>query len=123
MKSNTLTLRVVLAAAAALGVTLAAQAQTTLTPPAQRISDEAISADQAAYEGLQARIKALNDRGRLVRDHHLSKAQCWLDVSFQEYTRNDRSAFPQGALAESEKLIATAPDGGAWPVRRRAPAP
>ena len=115
MKSNTLTLRVVLAAAAALGVTLAAQAQTTLTPPAQRISDEAISADQAAYEGLQARIKALNDRGRLVRDHHLSKAQCWLDVSFQEYTRNDRSAFPQGALAESEKLI-VALERGASPL-------
>lgn len=115
MKSNTLTHRAVLAGVATLGLVLAAQAQTTLTPPAQRISDEAISADQAAYEGLQGRIKALNDRGRAVRDHHLAKAQCWLDVSFQEYTRNDRSAFPQGALAESEKLIA-AMERGASPL-------
>ncbi len=78
---------------------------TRLTAPPARISDEAIGADQKAYEALQRRIKGLNDRGRPVRDYHLSKAQCWLDVSFHEYTRNDRSAFPQEALAESEKLI------------------
>lgn len=81
-------------------------AQTTqLTPQAARISDEAIGADQKAYESLQGRIKGLNDRGRPVRDYFLSKAQCWLDVSFHEYTRNDRSAFPQAAMTESEKLI------------------
>jgi outer membrane protein OmpA-like peptidoglycan-associated protein len=87
-------------------VPLAALAQTTqLAPQQTRITDEAIQADQRAYETLQGRIKGLNDRGRLVRDYHLSKAQCWLDVSFHEYTRNDRSAFPQAALTESEKLI------------------
>ena len=78
---------------------------TQLTPAAARISDPAIQADHQAYEALQGRIKGLNDRGRPVRDYHLSKAQCWLDVSFHEYTRNDRSAFPQEALTESEKLI------------------
>ncbi len=84
----------------------AAWAQATqLNPQAQRISDQAISADQQAYESLQGRIKGLNDRGRPVRDYHVSKAQCWLDVSFHEYTRNDRSAFPQEAMTESEKLI------------------
>ena len=83
-----------------------AGAQTTqLAPQKQRITDEAIQADQKAYEVLQGRIKGLNDRGRPVRDYHLSKAQCWLDVSFHEYTRNDRSAFPQAAMTESEKLI------------------
>jgi outer membrane protein OmpA-like peptidoglycan-associated protein len=92
-----------LAAAAAAG-TAHAQA-TQLTPPALRITDAAIQADQRAYEALQGRIKGLNDRGRPVRDYHLSKAQCWLDVSFHEYTRNDRSAFPQEAMTESEKLI------------------
>jgi outer membrane protein OmpA-like peptidoglycan-associated protein len=54
---------------------------------------------------VQQRIEVLNDGGRPVRDYHLAKAQCWLDVSFHEYTRNDRSAFPQEALTESEKLI------------------
>jgi OmpA-OmpF porin, OOP family len=79
--------------------------QTQLQPQAQRISDSAIQADMQAYEKLQGRIKGINDRGRPVRDYHLSKAQCWLDVSFHEYTRNDRSSFPQEAMTESEKLI------------------
>jgi outer membrane protein OmpA-like peptidoglycan-associated protein len=87
-------------------LSLAAQAQTTqLAPQQARITDEAIQADQRAYETLQGRIKGLNDKGRPVRDYHLSKSQCWLDVSFHEYTRNDRSAFPQAAMTESETLI------------------
>ncbi|MGN7830993.1 OmpA family protein [Pseudoxanthomonas sp. 22568] len=89
---------------AALAGTAAAQ-QTQLVPPRDRITDEAIHADLSGYEATQGRIQALNDGGRPVRDYHLSKAQCWLDVSFHEYTRNDRSAFPQEALTESEKLI------------------
>lgn len=79
--------------------------QTELVPPQQRITDAAIDADLGAYERTQGRIQALNDSGRPIRDYHLSKAQCWLDVSFHEYSRNDRSAFPQQALGESEKLI------------------
>lgn len=90
----------------ALGAAPTAQAQfTQLTPPAQRITDGAIQADHRGYEALQGRIKGLNDRGRPLRDYHLSKAQCWLDVSFHEYTRNDRSPFPQEAITESEKLV------------------
>ncbi|MBL8330929.1 MAG: hypothetical protein JNJ71_18980, partial [Rubrivivax sp.] len=66
----------------AAGVPALAQAPATqLNPPAARISDQAIAADQRAYESLQGRIKGLNDKGRPVRDYHLSKAQCWLDVS------------------------------------------
>jgi outer membrane protein OmpA-like peptidoglycan-associated protein len=97
-------------AATAVTTAMAQPAQPTqttqLVPPERRISDGAIAADQRAYESLQDRIRGLNERGRPVRDYHLSKAQCWLDVSFHEYTRNDRSPFPQEALSESEKLIA-----------------
>ncbi|RFO98612.1 hypothetical protein DIC66_01625 [Rhodoferax lacus] len=82
-----------------------ASAQTQLAPQAQRISDAAIHADYQAYQALQTRIHQLNEHGVPVRNYHLSKAQCWLDVSLHEYTRNDRSAFPQEALTESEKLI------------------
>jgi OmpA-OmpF porin, OOP family len=91
----------------AMGLTCAsaASAQTQLTPQAARISDAAIHADYQSYQALQARIHQLNERGVPVRDYHLSKAQCWLDVSLHEYTRNDRSAFPQEAMSESEKLI------------------
>lgn len=85
--------------------------QTQLNPQAKRISDEAIHADLQSYEATQGRIQALNDGGRPIRDYHLSKAQCWLDVSFHEYTRNDRSAFPQEALTESEKLIVDMENG------------
>jgi len=92
-------------AALLLGACAAGNAQTQLLPQQQRISDEAIAADLHGYQSVQDRIQALNDGGRPVRDYALSKAQCWLDVSFHEYTRNDRSAFPQGALSESEKLV------------------
>lgn len=95
-----------LAGAVLIAVSAGASAQQTqLTPQAQRITDEAIHADLGGYEHLQGRIQGLNDAGRPIRDYHLSKAQCWLDVSFHEYTRNDRSDFPQQALTESEKLI------------------
>lgn len=87
-----------------------ATAQVALNPPADRLSDAAIHADHQAFAATQARIKALNDRGLgdgpRVADYHLAKTQCWLDVSFHEYTRNDRSAFPQLALEQSQRLIA-----------------
>ena len=95
-----------LCAAVLVGLAFSAGAQQTqLTPSRDRITDEAIHADLSGYEHTQGRIQALNDGDRPVRDYHLSKAQCWLDVSFHEYSRNDRSAFPQEALTESEKLI------------------
>jgi OmpA-OmpF porin, OOP family len=97
-----------LAWAAALALSCgaaAAQTAPVLTPAPDRISDAAIKPDQQAYLTMQARIKALNDRGVPVRDYFLSKSQCWLDVSFHEYTRNDRSGFPQAAMTEADKLV------------------
>ncbi|MFO1326125.1 MAG: OmpA family protein [Rubrivivax sp.] len=94
-----------IAAAAALAAAAGVPAQTTLAPAAQRIDDRAISADQQGYERLQGRIRALNDGGRPLRDRHLAQAQCWLDTSFHEYTRNDRGPWPQAALAQSEALV------------------
>ncbi len=104
--------RTLLAAAvlAAVAGTATAQ-QTRLNPQEKRITDEAINADLQGYETLQGRIKLLNDGGRPVRDYGMAKAQCWLDVSFHEYTRNDRSHFPQEALTESEKLIVDMENG------------
>ena len=84
---------------------LDADAQSALTPANDRISDEAQRADHAVYTQMQERIHAINETGVPVRNYYLSKAQCWLDVSFHEYTRNDRSPFVQESLAESEKLV------------------
>jgi OmpA-OmpF porin, OOP family len=107
---HTLALATVLAASA-----LAAQAQSLGAPNAQpsaelnaqarRITDTRIAKDYQGYQAQQAAIKALNDTGKhAVASYSLAKAQCWLDVSFHEYTRNDRSAFPQDALTESFRI-------------------
>lgn len=105
-----MTMRTLLALCIGLGWAAAgAQTPPALTPPPERISDRTIQADYASYEAVQARIKALNDRGLgkgpRVASYHLAKAQCWLDASFHEYTRNDRSAYPQQALEQSDRLI------------------
>ena len=83
----------------------------TLQPAEQRISQQAIRADHDSYQATQGRIRALNDKGVRVDNYHLSKAQCWLDTSFHEYTRNDRGGYPQAALAESVKLIGALENG------------
>ncbi len=74
-------------------------------PVSARMTDAAIDADQRLYEKQQGAIKALNDTGKhRVRSFSLSKAQCWLDVSFHEYTRNDRSPFPMQAMQQSSVI-------------------
>ncbi len=94
-----------LAAFLAFGAAAAVAQTTQLSPAPARISDVAIQADMDAYRLMQGRLQKLNETGVRQRSYHLSKAQCWLDVSVHEYTRNDRSAFPQDALSESEKLV------------------
>jgi len=85
----------------------------TLAEPTKRITDQVIHADYASYTAQQSRIKTLNDSARhRVASYSLSKAQCWLDVSFHEYSRNDRSPFPQAALTESFKITDFLARGG-----------
>ncbi len=108
--SHTLMMTAVLAATT-VGASHAQDAQ--LAPQKERITDGVIDADYQTYEQQQNRIKAVNDTGRHpVKSYSLSKAQCWLDVSFHEYTRNDRSDFPQDALNESHKITEYLQSGG-----------
>lgn len=100
--------------AAILLASATAAAQPALTLPEHRISDEAIYADHAQYQAQQDRLEAINAAGRPLADYHLAKAQCWLDVSFHEYSRNDRSDFPQAALEQSA-LLAKAMEAGTDP--------
>ena len=113
-KSTQLSSRLSLCAAlSSLLIASGAHAQ-TLNPQEKRITDEAIHADYSTYEAQQGRIKSVNDSGKhRVASYSLAKAQCWLDVSFHEYTRNDRSAFPQEALTESYKISQFLSGGGA----------
>lgn len=87
-----------------LPVALSAES-TALLAQQERISDGAIYRDNGVYRETQQRIKKLNDGGLRVADYQLSKAQCWLDVSFHEYTRNDRGHFPPAALGESQRIL------------------
>lgn len=75
------------------------------TPEQLRITDGAIRADLDWIEGLQARIKALNDAGVPVGDYHLSRAQCWLSFGLEEYHENDRTGVIEAALAESRRIV------------------
>ena len=82
----------------------ASQTQTQLNNP-QTGTDSRINADLRGYQMQQAAIKAANDTGNNpVKSYSLAKAQCWLDVSFHDHSRNDRSAFPQEAFDESVKI-------------------
>ncbi len=109
--SSTQNLVVALAAMAAVSIvgcsTSPGQQKNSSTVPdaKQSITDGAIHADYAGYQAQQGQIKTLNDTGKFaVSSYSMSKAQCWLDVSLHEYTRNDRSQFPRQAFAQSKAI-------------------
>ena len=90
-------------------------AQTPLTVLTNRTTqtDSSINTDYKGYQAQQGAIKTLNDSGKhAVKSYSLAKAQCWLDVSFHEYSRNDRSSFPQAAMNESIKITTYLKDSG-----------
>ena len=69
------------------------------------VTDAQVNANNKGYEVQQGAIKTLNDSGQhRVSSYSLSKAQCWLDVSYHEFSRNDRSKFVPEALQESQKI-------------------
>lgn len=81
---------------------------------ADAATDGALAADHRGYKAQQDAIQALNDTGlHRLASYPLAKAQCWLDVGFHEYTRNDRSAFPQGALDAARQITDYLARGGA----------
>lgn len=117
-RSNTLTaVALALSALVLAGCsTTAGQQSNSSTTPAgkQSITDGAIQSDYDNYETQQGRIKSLNDTGKhRVASYSLAKAQCWLDVSLHEYSRNDRSNFPRLAFEESFKITDYLGKGGA----------
>ena len=72
-------------------------AEPTLNAAKDRITDQAIRADQATYTATQARIRALNETGIPVADYNLSKAQCWLDaVSYTHLDVYKRQGYTNG---------------------------
>jgi OmpA-OmpF porin, OOP family len=70
-----------------------------------RMTDGVIKADRQYIASLQARLGALNAKGRPADDYFLSKATAWLDFATEEYSDNDRSGIVEQALAQASGLI------------------
>ena len=74
------------------------------------------------YEAQELEIKQLNDTGRNpLASFALAKAQCWLDVSFHEFTRNERSPFPREALEQSHRITEELSAAGTSPSALETP--
>jgi OOP family OmpA-OmpF porin len=77
---------------------------TGLTPTASRISDERILMDRQTLEGVQHRLRKLNESGIPQNSYSLAKAQCWLDTAKSQYHENDRTGYIEESLAEAVKI-------------------
>lgn len=72
----------------------------------EKIEEAQVARDQGVYRETQARIANLNSKQGIRLDNYaLAKAQCWLDVSFHEYSRNDRGGFPKAALHQAQDIL------------------
>lgn len=107
-----------LALALALGTLSACSTLDSSAP----ISDQQVDTSHRAYERQQGQIKALNDSGEhRVASYSLAKSQCWLDTSYHEFSRKDRSDFVPEALQQSQ-MITHYLASGAAPDNNRNPA-
>lgn len=70
-----------------------------------RITEAAIEDDIAYINSLRQRLAMLNAAGLSIEDYQLCKAQAWVDMAFDEYTDNDRSAVVEASLQQAEMII------------------
>jgi OmpA-OmpF porin, OOP family len=70
---------------------------TGLTQQQQRITEEKVLADRKTIDGLQLRLRKLNESGIAQNNYPLAKAQCWLDTAKTQYIEE--------SLTESQKII------------------
>jgi OmpA-OmpF porin, OOP family len=78
---------------------------TGLTQQQQRITEEKVLADRKTIDGLQLRLRKLNESGIAQNNYPLAKAQCWLDTAKTQYHENDRTGYIEESLTESQKII------------------
>jgi OmpA-OmpF porin, OOP family len=97
---NTKHLSVLAASLCALTTTYA---QHTAAVPSVRIRSADVN--HSLYQVQRDELQDLIDTGNYPsQSYALSKSRCWLDASFHEYTRNDRSTFAQDAYTESKRI-------------------
>jgi outer membrane protein OmpA-like peptidoglycan-associated protein len=76
-----------------------------LTPPRDRITDEAIASDLALLDRWDARLVAARQANPNVDAAAYGEAEMWLRAARQAYTENDRSGGAQQALDRAIALI------------------
>ena len=81
----------------------AAQA-TGLGPQQARNTDQRILSDRNTFDGVQLRLRKLNEMGIPQNSYSLAKAQCWLDTAKSQYDENDRTGFVEESLTEAIKI-------------------
>jgi outer membrane protein OmpA-like peptidoglycan-associated protein len=77
----------------------------TLTPPRDRITDEAIAADVRLFRDWSDRLSRLEADTTPARAYQAAKARGWLVFAQEEYTDNDRTAVVSEALEQAQQLI------------------
>ena len=77
---------------------------TGLLPQQARITDESSFADRQTLDGVQQRLRKLNEAGIPQGNYALAKAQCWLDTAKSQYHENDRSGYIEESLSEAVKI-------------------
>ncbi len=93
------------AAGGALNEAPAASAQGTgLAPQKARITDERIASDRQTLDGVQQRLRRLNETGIPQNSYSLAKAQCWLDTARSQHDENDRTGYIEESLSEAIKI-------------------
>ena len=77
---------------------------TGLVPQQARITDESSFADRQTMDGVQQRLRKLNEAGIPQGNYALAKAQCWLDTAKSQYMENDRTGYIEESLSEAVKI-------------------
>jgi len=77
----------------------------TLTPPQDRISDEAIASDLALFATLQQRLDRLPPDTAPAAVYQRAKAGGWLAFAREEYTDNDRTQVVADAYGQALVLV------------------
>lgn len=81
----------------------AAQA-TGLATQQARITEDRTLADRQTLEGVQQRLRKLNEAGIPQNSYPLAKAQCWLDTAKSQYHENDRTGYIEESMTEAVKI-------------------
>lgn len=77
---------------------------TGLVAQQARITEDRTLADRQTIDGVQQRLRKLNEAGIPQNSYSLAKAQCWLDTAKSQYHENDRTGYIEESMTEAVKI-------------------